>query len=345
MKVLCTLPMDPAGVALFDATVEVVIAADAKAETLYRMIGDADFLVVRNQLPHDLFERPNRLLGVIRHGVGVDLIPVESATLHGIPVANVPGSNARAVAEYCVGSFFSLARRIDHMDKLLRSAGWDVARAQSARAAEISGKTVGIVGLGAIGATLANICKHGYGMRVLGFQRTRSTMPRFVEYTDLETLFATSDFVSLNCPLTAETRHMVNKALLQRMKPDAVIVNAGRGALIDEQALLQALQEKWIRGAALDVFSSQPLAADHPFLKLDNVLLTPHVAGLTTESSQAMGIGTARQIIQLIAGERPDHLVNPEAWERFLVRRRTLPVAVRGREDGPVHFNVRGEPS
>jgi D-3-phosphoglycerate dehydrogenase / 2-oxoglutarate reductase len=324
MKVLCTLAMDPAGLALLDEAVEVVVAPDPGAETLYSMIGDADFLVVRNQLPQDLFERPNRLLGVIRHGVGVDIIPVGSATAHAIPVANVPGSNARAVAEYCVGCFLSFARGIDNMGTLLRSAGWNHARAQSAKAGELGGKTAGIIGVGAIGASLANLCRNGFGMRVLGFQRNPATMPDFVESVDLDTLFATSDFVSLNCPLTSETRHLVNAERLRRMKPTAIIVNAGRGALIDEQALLTALRENWIRGAALDVFSSQPLAVDHPLLKLDNALLTPHVAGLTTESSRAMGTGTARQIRQLMAGERPEHLVNPEVWDRYLARRRAL---------------------
>lgn len=320
MKILCTLPMDPAGLALLDPAIEVVVAPEPDAETLYKMIGDADFLVVRNQLPADLFERPNRLLGVIRHGVGIDLIPVDSATVQAIPVANVPGSNARSVAEYCVGSFLSFARGIDHMGALLRSAGWGLARAQSAKAGELGGKTVGIIGLGAIGTSLAKICKYGFDMRILGFQRNPKNMPDFVESVDLDTLFSMSDFVSLNCPLTPETRHLVTADRLRRMKPNAVIVNAARGPVIDEQALLTALRENWIRGAALDVFSKQPLAADHPLLSLENVLLTPHVAGLTTESSQAMGVGTARQIMQLMAGERPEHLVNTEVWDRYLVR-------------------------
>jgi D-3-phosphoglycerate dehydrogenase len=108
------------------------------------------------------------------------------------------------------------------------------------------------------------------------------------------------------------------------MKPSAVIVNAARGPVIDEQALLVALREGWIRGAAIDVFSNQPIAADHSLLQLDNVLLTPHVAGLTAEGSRAMGIGTARQIVQLMSGERPEHMVNPEVWDRYLVRRRAL---------------------
>lgn len=324
MKILCTLPMDPAGLALLDSTVEVVVAPDASAETLYKMIGDADFLIVRNQLPADLFERPNHLLGVIRHGVGIDLIPVESATAHAIPVANVPGSNAQAVAEYCISSFLSFARPIGRMDTVLRSAGWAPARAHTANATELAGKTAGIVGLGAIGASLARMCKHGFGMRVLGFQRNPKNMPDFVEPVDLDTLFSTSDFVSLNCPLTPETRHLLNADRLRRMKPSAVIVNAARGPVIDEQALVVALREHWIRGAALDVFSNQPLAADHPLLKLDNVLLTPHVAGLTAEGSRAMGIGTARQILQLMAGEPPEHLVNTEVWDRYLARRRAL---------------------
>jgi D-3-phosphoglycerate dehydrogenase / 2-oxoglutarate reductase len=316
ITVLCTLPMDPAGAAMLAPAADIVVAPDQSAESLYRTIGLADILVVRSQLPADLFDRPNRLVGVVRHGTGLDLIPVESATAHGIPVANVPGANAQAVVEYCIGSFLALARGFERMDRTLRGDGWGRARGMTGAATELGGKTVGIVGLGAIGAALARVCKEGFGMRVLGYQRHADRMPAFVEAVSLDSLFAQSDFISLNCPLTEDTRHLVNAARLRSMKPDAVIVNAARGAVIDEMALAQALRERWIKAAAVDVFCEQPLRADHPFLALDNILLTPHAAALTRESSEKMGVGAARQILLLLNGERPEFLVNPKVWER-----------------------------
>lgn len=327
VTVLCTLPMDPAGAAMLASVADVVSAPDQSAESLYKTIGQGDILVVRSQLPADLFDRPNHLIGVVRHGTGLDLIPVASATAHGIPVANVPGVNSQAVVEYCVASFLALARRFDRMDQTLRGDGWEKARAFTNAATELSGKTVGIVGLGAIGASLARVCKQGFGMRVMGYQRNAANMPSFVESVDLDTLFAESDFISLNCPLTDATRHLVNAARLRSMKPDAVIVNASRGPVIDEAALAQALREHRIRGAAIDVFAEQPLPAGHPFLALDNIILTPHAAALTRESSQKMGVGTARQILQLLRGERPEFLVNPEVWER---RQRLADTAAQG---------------
>ena len=327
VTVLCSLPMDTSGAVMLAAVANIVVAPDQSAASLYQTIGDADILVVRSQLPADLFDRPNRLMGVVRHGTGLDLIPVASATAHGIPVANVPGVNSQAVVEYCVASFLALARGFARMEQTLHSEGWASARAFTSTASEIAGKTVGIVGLGAIGASLAHVCKHGFGMRVLGYQRNAANIPSFVEPADLDTLFRASDFISLNCPLTAATRHLVNAERLRSMKKNAVLVNAARGPVIDEMALAQALQERWIKGAAVDVFAEQPLRADHPFMALDNIILTPHVAALTVESSKKMGVGTARQILQLLNDERPEFLVNPEVWER---RRRLTDAAALG---------------
>jgi D-3-phosphoglycerate dehydrogenase len=324
LKILCTLPMDPAGIALLEAVADFAVAPDPSAEALYQTIGDADLLLVRTQLPADLFDRPNRLLGVVRNGTGLDLIPVESATAHGIPVANVPGANTQAVVEYCLAGFLAFARGLEHINGAMRAGGWSAARARASGSSELFGKTVGIVGVGAIGSALARACKEGFGMRVVGYQRNPGNMPAFVEPVPLDTLFETSDYVSLNCPLTPETKHLVNADRLRRMKPDAVLVNAARGAVVDEAALAAALRERRIRGAAVDVFSQQPLPQDHPLLGIDNAILTPHAASLTQESLGKMSKGAARRMLQIISGERPDNLVNPEVWERYQIRRREL---------------------
>lgn len=316
IRVLCSLAMDPAADAMLSEVADIEVARDQSAQALYERIAEADILTVRSKLPDDLFDRPNKLAGVIRHGTGLDLIPVASATRHGIPVANVPGVNSNAVAEHAIGLMLSLARRIHAMDRTLHERGWAPARALTTGALEMAGKTVGIIGVGAIGTALARICRAGFGMRVLAYHPNPARVPEGFEPASLATLFAQSDFVVLSCPLNEATRALVNADSFAQMKPGAFLVNVARGPVVDEASLVAALSEKRIAGAALDVFHGQPLAPTHPLLVLDNVLLTPHVASLTTQSSEKMGTGTARQILQLLAGEQPEWLVNPEVWER-----------------------------
>jgi D-3-phosphoglycerate dehydrogenase len=312
--VLCTLPIHPAAVKVLRDRTQVLVVPDSSPETLRRMIGEADVLIVRTKLPNDIFDQPNHLAGVVRHGTGLDFIPVQAATAKGIPVANVPAVNAHAVAEYCISNFLLMSRRIFSMDAKFRDEGWNAARAISVGDSELFGKTVGIVGMGAIGLTLANTCHYGFGMRVIASHPRPTEVPAMVEAVDLETLFKNSDFISLNCPLNDTTQHLVNADRLSLMKSDAVIVNASRGGVIDERALASCLRKQRIKGAALDVFSNQPLSPNHPFFSLSNVILTPHVAALTDESSTAMSLGAARQALQMLAGDRPEHLVNPAVW-------------------------------
>lgn len=319
--VLCTLPLHATGLQLLDGVAEVIVAPDTRAETLYEMTGSADILLVRSQLPADLFDRPNHLIGVIRNGTGLDLIPVESATRHGIPVANVPGANVQTVAEYCVASMLAVTRKIETMHRDLHERGWAEARVHTERTADLHGKTIGIVGLGDIGRALAAICHLGFGMRVLAYQPRPKPKADYVETVPLDSLLAQADFVSLNCPLTPETRHLLDAPRIGLMKHTAVLINAARGAIADEAALAAALQAGRLGGAVIDVFSQQPLPRDSVFLGLDNVLLTPHAAGLTPGSFAAMSTGAAKQMLQLFANRRPTHLVNPEVWERFIARR------------------------
>ena len=320
--VLCTLPLHPAGAALLTPHAEIRLAPDTSAATICAAVGDADLLLVRTQLPPDLFERPNRLLGVVRNGTGLDLIPVASATQHCIPVANVPGANVQTVAEYCIAAMLAFSRKLEVMSRDLRTQGWNRARSHTEHSSDLAGKTIGIVGLGAIGLRLAAICHLAFNMKVLGYQPRPHPAPDYVSQVSLDDLLAGSDFVSLNCPLTAETRHLLDARRLGRMKPGAILINAARGAIVDETALAAALAGGRLRGAAIDVFSQQPLPRDSAFLGLDNVILTPHAAGLTPEAFEQMSVGAARQMLQLLAGEKPTHMVNPEIWERSAAHRR-----------------------
>ena len=318
--VLLTNPTVAIGKNIMREVAELILAPNASPDTLRSMIGDADVLVVRSKLPDDLFERPNRLLGVVRHGAGVDLIPMESATRLGIPVANVPGVNAQTVAEHVTACMQMIARGTHRMDANLRTQGWDRAREISDHSIELCGKTVGIVGVGAIGQIVANICTQGFGMQALGFQRNLNNLPKHVRGVDLETLFSQSDFIVLACPLTAQTKGLASRARIASMRAQASIINVARGPVVDEAALVEALRTHRIRGAALDVFDQQPLRSDHPLMHLDNVILTPHQAGLTIEAMERMSEGAANEVVRLLRGEPPKNFVNPETWDRRAVR-------------------------
>ncbi len=312
-RVLLTGPMDPQGERLIADVAEVVLAPDAHPETLRRLIADADVLVVRSALPADLLDHAPRLRGIVRHGVGVDMIPMAAANVRRIPVANVPGSNRHAVAEHAIGAIGLLTRRTARMDALMRQAGWDGSRALADDAGELHDQVLGVVGVGEVGTRIAEIAHHGYGMSVLGHQRRLDALPAFVEGSSLDDLLMRSDAVVLACPLTEATRGLLDARRLSLMPPHAVLVNIARGAVVVEDALVAALRERRIGGAALDVFDTQPLRADHPLLALDNVVLTPHAAGLTRQSMRRMSLGTAEEVRRLLAGQRPRNLVNAAA--------------------------------
>jgi D-3-phosphoglycerate dehydrogenase / 2-oxoglutarate reductase len=310
--VLLTGSMDPAALQRLAAAAEVRQAADTRPETLRAAVREAEVLVVRTMLPADIFGHAPRLRGVVRQGVGLDMIPMDAANARGLPVANVPGSNRHAVAEHVLSCLGELRRRVARMDAQLRAEGWAASRAHAEQGRELHGSTIGIVGLGNVGTRLAEICHHGYGMVVLGNQRRRDQLPAFVHGVGLDELLARSDAVVLCCPLTPQTQGLIDARRLALMKHDALLVNVARGAVVDEVALVAALQAGRLGGAALDVFSTQPLAPKHPLLALDRVLLTPHAAGLTVESMRRMSEGAVDEALRLLAGQWPQALVNPQ---------------------------------
>jgi len=328
LRILLTNAIDPAGHRILASAAEVVVAKALDAQTLRGLVAEVDGIVVRAQLPEDIFEHARRLCGVVRHGAGVDMIPIDAATTHGIPVANVPGVNAEAVAEYCISGMLLLVRRMHLIDRELRESDWHTSRKFADSAIELKGSTVGVIGVGSVGTRIAEICHHAFRMRVLGYQRRLDALPAFVEPTMLDELLAASDFVVLSCPLTAETRNLIDAERVRRMKIGARLVNVARGPVIDEAALVDALRERRIDGAVLDVYQQQPLARDHPLLGMQNVIVTPHVAGITDESMRQMSEAAALDLLRMIAGKRPKNLVNPEVWAAYSARRRSLGLQV-----------------
>ena len=248
MKVLLVDPIDPSGVDLLRQRVEVVLCKESSIEGIRRDSRDADAIITRSRLPDDFFDFAKKIKAVMIHGTGLDLVPIQAATERGIPVANIPGGNAQSVAEYCVLAMLMLGRNAFEITTRMKTRPWDETRALGAKAHEISAMTVGIVGVGAIGTRVAKICRSGFGMRVLGNQRRLDRLPPDAEPAPLDKLVAESDFVVVTCPLNPDTHHLFDRARLAGMKRTAWLINVGRGAVVEETALIEALQRKTIAG-------------------------------------------------------------------------------------------------
>jgi D-3-phosphoglycerate dehydrogenase len=309
--VLLTNAMHPDGEAILAPHVSLIVPPDARPETLRKWAGDADGIIVRAKLPDDIVDHAPRLKGIVRHGVGLDFIPVAAATARGIAVANLPGSNTNAVAEYVMSALMHLRRPLQRVDGRLRSEGWAASRAAADGLTELSGSTLGILGVGTIGRRIADIARDGFGMRLLGTSRRKGSLPAGIAEVAIEDLFARSDAIAVCCALTDETRGMVSRDLIGRMRPSAVLVNVSRGAVIETPALVDALQSQRIGGVALDVFDVQPLPANDALFDCPNLLLTPHTAGITATSGRAMAVGSAEEMLRILRGEQPLNLVNP----------------------------------
>ena len=311
-RVLLSDAIAPAGEEALARAVEVVRAPDSSPATLKRLARDFDGILIRSKLPDDIFEAAPRLRAVVVHGTGTDLVPLESATAHGVMVANLPGINAQSVAEYCVMAMLMLGRGILPILDTLRTKTWDQARVLGSGARELAALTVGIVGVGEIGGRLAKIARNGFGMKVLGHQRRLDRLPPEASAAPLEQLLRESDFVVLACPLTPQTKYLINEKTLGQMKPTAWLINVGRGPVVQEEALIDALRSKRIAGAMLDVYEHYRLEPGHPLFSFDNVILTPHLAAVTCESRARASVAAADEMLRILRGERPRNLVNPE---------------------------------
>lgn len=284
-----------------------------------------EVLIVRNPLAPECFTAASRMRAVIRHGAGLDMIPVSAASDAGILVANVPALNALAVAEQAVGQMINLSRSLYQIEYSLRTQGWGTARALAAGSTEMRGKTVSIVGVGAVGRSVASICDKGFGMRVLGVHPSRHTEPcGEVAYVPLRQAVEEADFLVLACPLTPETEKLISARELSWMKPTASLVNVARGKVVDADALADALERGVLAGAAMDVFDPSPMPAGSRWHGLMQARLTPHTAGITQESMHAVSMKVADQARDILAGQYPEHWVNTSARDRIQARWDTL---------------------
>lgn len=249
-------------------------------------------------------------------GVGYDNIDVAAATERGIAVCNTPGVLTSATAEIAWSLLMAAARRLPEASDLVKADKWKNWGPTILLGQPIVGRTIGIVGYGRIGQEVAKFAR-GFGMRVLAWDRTPHTKPSDgVEFVDLPALLAESDFVSIHVPLTPETLHLINEDALSQMKPNAILVNTARGPVVDQDALVQALENGTIWAAGLDVTTPEPLAADHPLVTMPNCLVLPHIGSATITARNAMSELAAKNLIAVLRGEMPAHIVNPITLEQ-----------------------------
>lgn len=279
----------------------------------------ADAVIVRNLgIDAALMDASPKLRVIAKHGAGVDNIDIAAATARGVVVASVPGGNADAVAEAAVAMMLAAIRQVPKVHNLVASGQY--AARWSLQYEQLLGRTLGLLGIGSIGARVARICSGGFRMKILAYDpglsadQVRERGGEKVD--DLHALLAQSDVVSLHLPYIPATHHVIDAAALRAMKPTAVLVNAARGPLVDEAALVEALNAGTIAGAALDVFETEPPPADAPIFTAKNIVLSPHTAGNTIDAARILACSSADIALAVFAGEKPAGFLNPEVWDK-----------------------------
>lgn len=293
-------------------------------DELCGVIGEYDGLIIRSgtQVTPRVIEAADKLRVIGRAGIGVDNVNIPAASRRGIVVMNTPTGNSVTTAEHALALLASLARKLPQAVASMRSGKWEKSKFQGR---EIAYKTLGIIGLGNIGRIVADRAQ-GLKMKVIGVDPVMSSdraAELGIELLDLDELLARADFVTIHAPLTPDTKNMIDDAAFDKMKNDALLVNAARGGIVDEEALARAITEGKIAGAALDVFVKEPIDPEHPLLQLDNVLCTPHLGASTSEAQQRVAIEIAEQAIAYLQNGIVKNAVNVPALPQEIAERLT----------------------
>ena len=285
--------------------------------TLLKEVADADglFCLLTERIDAELLDAAKKLKVAANMAVGYDNINVPEATKRGIVVTNTPGVLTETVADLAMGLILAIARRTVEADRYVRSGKWVIGWTPMMMVgSDVHGKTLGIYGLGRIGAALAQRAK-GFDMKLIFhdvYRNAELEKKLGIKYVSFEDLLKDSDYLSIHVPLLPETRHSIAAKQLALMKKSAFLVNTSRGPVIDEQALIKALQEKTIAGAALDVFEKEPIDTSSPLLKMDNVVIVPHIASASIETRTAMAVMAAQGIVSVLKGQIPPNIINKE---------------------------------
>ncbi len=287
---------------------ELILAHVQKEEDLIHICKDADGLL--NQyalLTRRVFENLPRCKVVSRYGVGVDSVDLKAATDLGIIVANVPDYCVDEVADQAVSMILALIRKTVFFDQKVKSGQWDFR--QGIPIYRTRGKTLGLIGCGKIGLGVAKRTS-GFGVKVIAFDPYLANPPRGIELKDFDSVLRESDFISIHCPLNDSTRHLIGEQAFKKMGKNPLLINTSRGPIIDEKALIQALREGLISGAGLDVLEKEPPDPLNPLLKMENVILTPHVSFYSVESISELKRTTAKNVVDVLTERWPSSVVN-----------------------------------
>lgn len=311
-KILITEAIDNKGIDyLKEQGYELKMGSGITEEMLIKEGADCDGILTRNgNISEKVLKECRKLKVVSMHGVGVDCIDVEAATKLGIQVTNAAESNQSSVAEYAIGLILMLAKKSIHYNNGLKSGDLGVRKLYGS---DVSGKTLGIIGMGNIGTQVAHMATFGLNMKVIGYNRRleENKQTKYALLTnDMDEVIKSADFLSLHLPSSPSTRHIIGERELSLMKSEAFLINTGRGEIIDESALINVLKDHKIMGAALDVFEGNLPKADNPLLHMEHVIVTPHTAAFTTEALERMAYQSALGISEVLENRPVSYPVN-----------------------------------
>ena len=311
-KILITEAINNKGIDfLKEQGYELIMGSGITEDILIEEGADCDGILTRNgHITEKVLKECKKLKVVSMHGVGVDSIDVEAATRLGIEITNAANSNQSSVAEYTIGLILMLAKKSIHYNNGLKSGNLEVRKLYGS---DVAGKTLGIIGMGNIGTQVAQIASFGLNMKVIGYNRRvkGEKQSNYVLLTDnIEKVISSADFLSLHLPGNPSTRHLIGAHELSLMKPEAFLINTGRGEIIDESALIKVLQEHKIMGAALDVFEGNLPKQDNPLLDMEHVIVTPHTASFTMEALERMSYQSALGISEVLEKRPISYPVN-----------------------------------
>jgi len=302
-------------------TVEEIAAPIIAGAHAYQIGSARDELAARFHARRELIARMPNLLVVSTNGAGFDTVDVAACSEAGVLVVNQSGGNAEAVAAHMLAMMLMLSKKMIHANHALRHGTMGDRSAFMGH--DIKGRTIGIVGLGNVGTRVAELARGLFAMQVIAcdpYLDAATMAARGATKISLDELLRRADFVSINCPLDEDTRGMIGAKEFALMQPHAYFITTARGFIHDERALAEALKAKQIAGAGLDVWDKEPPPPDHPLLQFDNVIATPHTAGMTHEARANMGRIAAEQLIMTLDGKRPPRIVNPQVWPAYAKR-------------------------
>jgi len=296
---------------LKEVNAELKLAPCTTATEVLSRTSEADVIITtKADFSRPVIEHLNRCRFILRCGIGMDNFDIEAATARGILIANLPDWYVEDLSNHIMAFILDSARKITLTDRLVRRGEYSPGKIKPIR--QLKNCVVGFVGFGKNARSLLPKLKP-FRLRLLVYDPYTSNLPQDVESVDLNALLTQSDFVTINCPLTEETKGLIGEHELKLMKSEAYIINSARGSIVDEGALISALEQKKIAGVATDVLAKEPVTSDHPLLQFDNVTITPHIAWYSEESLEEARIKAAENVVRFIKGDLPSHPLNPEA--------------------------------